>query len=112
MIQPRSPNSFKEGKKLRVYAELNNYGWQKIGGAYHTHLVTDAALLSSGGDVLWSKDGFGDFKLASRSRFVEYMMNLSLTITDIPQGEYFVQYTINDRIRVQEARITMPFSVK
>jgi hypothetical protein len=112
MFHPRPSNVFKKDEKLRVYAEPIGYAWQKIGDLYSTNLVVDAALLAQGGKVLWSKKSFGVFKLASRRRFMEYMMNLTLSISGIPPGNYIVQYTVSDKIGGNNARIKLPFAVQ
>lgn len=111
-FEPRPNNVFKTGEKLRVYAEPIGYGWQKVGDIYHTNLVVDAALLSPSGKVLWGKKGFGNFKLSSRRRFMEYMMNLSLSISGVPPGKYAVQYTVSDTVGGNTAQMKLPFSVK
>lgn len=112
MYHPRASSDFTADEKLRVYAEPIGYGWQKVGDIFQTHLVADAALLSSSGKVLWGQREFGNFKLASRHRFVEYMMNLTLSINGVPKGQYVLEYTVTDKVLGNSAKMTLPFSIK
>ena len=112
MYHPRASNEFTADEKLRVYAEPIGYGWKKVGDVFQTHLVADAALLSSTGQVLWGQREFGEFKLASRHRFVEYMMNLTLSVSGVPKGQYTLEYTVTDKVLGNSAKMSMPFSIK
>ncbi len=112
MYHPRASNEFEASEKLRVYAEPIGYGWKKVGDIFQTHLVADAALLSATGKVLWGQREFGVFKLASRRRFVEYMMNLTLSVGGVPKGQYVLEYTVTDKILGNSAKMSMPFSIK
>ncbi len=112
MYHPRASSDFTADEKLRVYAEPIGYGWEKVGDIFQTHLVADAALLSTDGKVPWGQREFGVFKLASRHRFVEYMMNLTLSISGVPQGQYVLEYTVTDKVLGNSAKMSMPFSIK
>ena len=112
MFHPRASSEFEASEKLRVYAEPIGYGWKKVGEIYQTHLVADAALLSPAGKVLWGQREFGVFKLASRHRFVEYMMNLTLSVDGVPKGQYVLEYTVTDKVLGNSAKMTMPFAIK
>ena len=107
-FEPRPDNIFRPGDVVLVYAEPTGYGWRSDGDWFSTDLVVDAALLTADGESLWGQEGFGEFNLTSRYRFLEYMLNLELNITGLPAGDYVLEYTITDNIRGQTASISLP----
>ncbi len=107
-FDPRDSNVFKAGDVVFVYAEPIGYGWRKEGDFFVTELVVDAALLAPEGDVLWEQKEFGKFDLASRRRFMEYMLNLELNISGLPAGKYVLEYSLTDNVLGNQAKITLP----
>ncbi|HFC04153.1 MAG TPA: hypothetical protein ENJ55_00490 [Rhizobiales bacterium] len=112
VFEKRPDNVFINGSKLRVYTELIGYDWQKVGDQYQINIIADVALQDTKGKILWSKKEFGKFRPAKSEQFKKLYVNLSLSISGVPAGDYVIEYTLIDKLRKQVALIALPFKVK
>lgn len=92
----RAGNVFKPGEKLVTYAEPVGYTWKPNGERFDFGLVVDFEIKSADGRVLGGQDKFGEFRMASRAKVQEFMLNLTLSLDGAAPGSYVLRYTLHD----------------
>jgi hypothetical protein len=108
----RGDNVFKPGEKLVTYAEPVGYGWKDVGnGEYEFGFKADFLVKSSDGKVLGGQEDFADLTQKSRARNREFMVILTLSLSDAPPGEYLLEYKLRDVTGDKSTTFKMPFKI-
>jgi hypothetical protein len=108
----RADNVFKPGEKLVAYAEPVGYGWKDIGkGEYEFGFKADFLIKSSDGKVLGGQEDFADLTQKSHERNREFMVVLTLSLSDAPPGEYLLEYKLRDVTGDKSTTFKMPFKI-
>jgi hypothetical protein len=108
----RPNNSFKQGEKLVAYAEPAGFGWKDVGnGQYQFGFKVDFVVKSADGKVLGGQENFANLAQTSHSRNREFMVLLTLSLSDAPPGDYIVEYTLHDIASSKTATFSLPFKI-
>ena len=108
----RKNNVFSPGEKLVAYAEPVGYGWKEAGGGiYEFGFKVDFVIKSPDGKVLGGQQDFADLAQKSHARNREFMVVLTLNISDAPPGDYVVEYKLRDVSSDKTATFNMPFKI-
>ena len=95
-IHARADASYSGSEPLLFYMEPKNLVYARSGGLYKPGFSVDLAVLDADGEVIASQDKFGAFDFSSQSRFQDIFVNLTLTLTGVPAGDYTVRFTVRD----------------
>lgn len=96
-FEERPNNVFKPDEPLHTYAEPVGYLWKTVGpDTYQFGLDVDFLIMSPDGKVLGGEENFFHYSQVSHERNTELMLNLALSVTGAPLGDYIVRYTIHD----------------
>ena len=113
MYKPRSTNIFKPGEELLVYAEPVGYGWkEKTKGVFEFGFDIGFVVKTAKGEILGGNENFGHFLMTSHARNREFMLNLNLSLTGAPEGDYVVEYQIRDVTGSKIGKFELPFRIK
>jgi hypothetical protein len=111
-FSPRETSVFDGTSPLRFYAEPTGFGWSKDGELYRIDLSIDFSLKSATGEALGEQKDFQTFKVESRDRVREMFLNLTLTLTDAPDGQYVATFTVHDKATGKNGSFDVPFELK
>jgi hypothetical protein len=101
------------GEPLQFYMEPKNLVYvRKADGTLETTFKADVRILDAGGKMLFEQADFGSWKFASRSRVQDVFMNLKLTLSGAPAGDYTVEFTVRDGNSSKTARATQRITLK
>jgi len=110
---PRASNVFpRNGKPIYIYLEPVGYKIRKqAGGTYDFGLSMDLALTDTKGTILWGKQNFLKKSVVSHHANREFFLTVTLTLTNVPVGDYFVLLRVKDKNSSQytEARLPLRF---
>jgi len=108
----RSGNVFKPGEKLVAYAEPVGFGWKDLGNSqYQFGFKVDFLIKSPDGKVLGGQQDFADLSETSHARNREFMVVLTMNISDAPPGDYVIEYKLRDVSSDKTATFNMPFKI-
>jgi hypothetical protein len=97
MYTDRKSNVFKPNEKIITYVEPVGYGWKDLpDNVFELNIVADLKLLSEHGDVLNEQKAFSTNDLKSHHANMEFSMDFTLSLTDVPAGKYKIEYTLHD----------------
>jgi hypothetical protein len=102
---PRKDAVFAADDELRFYLEPKNLVYPEVGGVYRPGLEVDLEVIDAEGDMVARKEKFGAFRFASRSRLQDIYLNLTVTLTGAPPGEYTVRFVVRDLHSAKSARV-------
>ncbi|MFD1695325.1 hypothetical protein [Roseibium aestuarii] len=113
LFTARETAVFAAGKPLHVYLEPVAYGFQTTEGMTGYRMDVSYRLLTPGGQVLASQDGFATITGSARSRKREVSASLRFAFEGLPAGEFRLELTVTDRMDASAgtATVTLPFSV-
>ena len=110
---PRGSNVIQRGEALQFYLEPKNLVVTRAAdGTYTPAFDVDMQILMAGGKVLGTQEKFGTFRVSSRSPVQDIFMNLRVTLTGAPAGEYEVRFIVKDANSKKTATVTHPITVK
>jgi hypothetical protein len=113
IYNPHTSASFRPGEKIILYLEPVGYGWKDVGeGQFEFGFRVDLLLKTAAGETVASQDNFGTFALKSRHRNREFMVHLTLTLTDAPPGDYILSYKLHDLETDKTATVDEPFTLE
>jgi hypothetical protein len=105
--------TLRRGEPLQFYTEPKNLVYvRKSDGTLETTFKADVRILDAGGKMLFEQADFGSWKFASRSRVQDVFMNLKLTMSGAPAGDYTVEFTVRDGNSSKTARATQRVTLK
>lgn len=103
LFTPRKSNVYHQGQTIYAYVEPLGQRIQRKGDLFEFSLSADVALLKPDGTILWGKDNFAQWKFTSRRPNREFFINLRLTLSKVPAGEYLLSLRVNDRLTGRSA---------
>ena len=98
---------------LRFYMEPKNLVYvRKSDGTLETTFKADVRILGADGTLLFERADIGSWQFVSRSRVQDVFMNLELTLTGAPAGDYTVEFTVRDGNSSKTARVSQKVTLK
>jgi hypothetical protein len=108
----RPDSTFRKGEKLVTYAEPVGYGWKDIGdGVFQFGFKADFLIKSADGEVLAVQEDFAAMTLKSRARMREFIVTLTLDLSDAPAGDYVLEYKLRDIASPKTVVFGQPFKI-
>ncbi len=109
---PKTEANFSAGEKLRIYVEPVGYGYGQTGaGSLSIGFDVDFTLTDPTGKVLYSKDDFVEIGSVVRYRNREFFLNMSVSLTGVPGGEYRADFRLRDQNSDKSATFSLPFAI-
>ncbi len=107
---PRESNVFpRDGKPIYIYLEPVGYKVVSKGkGLYAFGLGMDLALTDPQGTILWGKQNFLEKSVVSHHANREFFLTVTLTLTNVPVGDYFVLLRVKDKNSPQSTEVRLP----
>lgn len=110
--EARRDTVFGKGEALNFYLEPKNLVYSRgASGTYDPAFEVDLEVVSSDGKSIAKLPRFGSFRLATRSPVQDIYMNLKVTLTGVPGGQYGVRFLVRDlnskKAATAEQRITV-----
>ncbi len=113
IYNPRESNTFKPGDTMVVYVEPVGFGHAYANGVYTIALKADLVLKDkASGQILFKREGFGEFRLSSRKPNREFFLKLSIDLNNAPEGDFLLTIPITDKVKGQKTAFSLPFSVR
>jgi hypothetical protein len=72
----------------------------------------DVRILGADGALLFERADIGSWQFVSRSRVQDVYMNLELTLSGAPAGDYTVEFTVRDGNSSKIARVSQKVTLK
>lgn len=108
----RPTNVFKPGENLLTYVEPVGYVWKDAGdGWLNFGFVMDFKIKTPDGRILGGQDAYKRFEFRTRFRNREVFINLKMTLTGIPDGDYVLVYTLHDLGSDKQSSFEQPFRI-
>jgi len=110
---PRADAVFRGGEAQQYYMEPKNLVYPRTAtGTYEPAFEVDLRILTAAGKELVSQDRFGSFRLPTRSVVQDLYLNLKVTLSGAPPGEYSVRFVVRDLNSKKTATVTQPITIK
>lgn len=110
---PRANAVFRGGEPLEFYLEPKNLvSSPAADGTYTPAFDVDLHVFMADVKALGTQEKFGSFRLATRSPITDIFMNLKVTLTGAPAGDYQVRFIVTDVNSKKTATVTQPITVK
>jgi hypothetical protein len=110
---PRADAVFRGGEVQQFYMESKNLVYPRTAkGTYEPAFEVDLRILTADGKVLASQDRFGSFRLPTKSAVQDLFLNLKVTLSGAPPGEYSVRFIVRDLNSKKAATVTQPITLK
>ena len=110
---PRANAVFRGGEAQLFYMEPKNLVYPRTAsGTYEPAFEVDLNILTAAGKVLVSQDRFGSFRLPTKSAVQDLYLNLKVTLSGAPPGEYGVRFIVRDLNSKKTATVTQPITLK
>jgi hypothetical protein len=112
MYSQRPDNVFKQGEKLVTYAEPVGYGFKDIGnGNVEFGFQVGFVIKKPTGEILGGNENFARLTKTSHVRNREFMLTLTLDISDAPAGDYVLVYKLQDITGNKSTSFELPFRI-
>ena len=103
---------FKADEPVIAYAEPVGYGWKDNGdGTFSFGFNVDLMVKTPDGKIVAGQEDFQRLELKSRARNKEFMLTLTLNLTDAPPGDYVIEYITRDITSSKRGRISLPITI-
>lgn len=110
---PRGNAVFRGGEAQQFYMEPKNLVYPRTAaGMYEPTFEVDLQILMADGKVIVDKEKFGSFRLPAKSPVQDIFLNLKVTLSGAPPGEYRARFVVRDKNSKKTATITQPFTLK
>jgi hypothetical protein len=109
----RASSHFKRGEPIIVYAEPIGFGWKSVeDGQFEFGFNVDLAVKTAAGKTVGGQDNFGKLAMKSRYRNREFMIHLTLNLSDAPTGDYLLDYKLHDLGTDKTTTLELPFTLE
>ena len=109
---PRANAVFQGGEPQQFYMEPKNLVYPRTAaGTYEPAFEVDLQILAAGGQVIVNKEKFGSFRLPTKSAVQDIFLNLKVTLSGAPPGEYKVQFVVRDVNSKKTATVAQPITL-
>jgi hypothetical protein len=85
---------------------------RKSDGTLEATFKADVRILGADGTLLFEQADIGSWQFASRSRVQDVYMNLELTLSGAPAGDYTVEFTVRDGNSSKTGRVSQKVTLK
>jgi len=110
---PRPNAVFQGGEPQQFYMEPKNLVYPRtVAGTYEPAFDVDLQILTAGGQVVVSQEKFGSLRLPTKSPVQDIFLNLKVTLSGAPPGEYRVRFVVRDVNSKKTATVTQPITLK
>ena len=100
---------FQRGEQLHFYLEPKNLVYSRTAqGLYEPAFSIDLQILSTDGEVLANQESFGYFRFSSKSPLQDIFVNLQVTLSGAPTGNYQIRFLVHDANSEKTATVTQP----
>jgi len=112
-LVPRADAVFGGGEAQQFYMEPKNLVYPRTAkGTYEPAFEVDLRILTAAGKILVSQDRFGSFRLPTKSAVQDLYLNLKVTLSGAPPGEYSVRFVVRDLNSKKTATVALPITLK
>lgn len=112
VYKDRANSTFKSGESLVVYAEPVGYAYKDNGnGTYSFGFNVDLIVKSPSGEIVGGQENFQKLELTSRAKNREFMLTLTLDLTNAPPGDYVLEYKTHDLNSDKVGLMSLPFTL-
>ncbi|MER2266018.1 hypothetical protein [Methylobacterium oxalidis] len=108
----RPSNVFAPGEPLITYVEPVGFGYRKAGDTYTFEGTIDFAIKKRSGEVLGEQKAFQAYSLSTHARAREFFLNLTVSLSGAPPGDYVLVFTLNDTVRRASTEVEQPFTIQ
>lgn len=112
IYDPRNSNVFAAGEPLIVYTEPIGVTWKQADGTYSSKLMVDFEIKTPDGKTITGQNDFGQFTLAAKEPYIDYMTQMKFNLNGAPQGSYILDLTVRDANSDKTATAQLPFEIK
>jgi hypothetical protein len=112
LYEDRPDNIFKSGDKVFIYAEPVGYRFAQANKGYNFRIACDLAILSKEGKVLGGQSDFGKWTMRCGEPMFEFYINMTITLTEFPPGEYTLVMTFRDLNGEGQTSVKQPIVVQ
>jgi hypothetical protein len=110
---PRANAVFRGGEPQHFYLEPKNLVYSRTAaGTYEPAFEVDLQILTAGGEVIAGQDKFGSFRLPTKSAVQDIFLNLKVTLSGAPPGEYKIRFLVRDVNSKKTVTVTQPITLK
>jgi hypothetical protein len=110
---PRANAVFQGGGAQQFYLEPKNLVYPRTAaGTYEPSFEVDMKILTAAGKTVGSQERFASFRLPTKSPVQDIFLNLKVTLSGAPAGEYKVQFLVRDLNSKKTATVTQPITLK
>lgn len=110
---PRANAVFQGGEALQFYLEPKNLVYPRTdAGIYEPAFEVDLQFLTATDEAVASQERFGSFRLPTRSPVQDIFLNLKVSLSGVPAGEYKVQFVVRDLNSKKTVTVTQPVTIK
>lgn len=104
---------FQRGEPLHFYLEPKNLVYLRTPqGSYEPAFSIDLQVLSSDGEVLVNQERFGFFRFSSKSPLQDIFVNLHVTLSGAPAGNYQIRFLLHDGNSEKTMTVTQPITIQ
>ncbi|MDP9839585.1 hypothetical protein J2T09_004361 [Neorhizobium huautlense] len=113
MYEPRSSDVFKPTDTLITYAELLGHTWKPLpDGKNELALTVDLTLGDTKGEIIREEKKFYQSSVFSYRTGREFFLNIELSLTNAPEGDYMLTYTVHDENSGKTTSFDQPFKIR
>ena len=110
---PRANAVFQGVEPQQFYLEPKNLVYPRTAaGTYEPAFEVDLQILTAAGQVVVNQARFGSFRLPTKSAVQDIFLNLKVTLSGAPPGEYRVRFVVRDVNSKKTATVTQPITLK
>ncbi len=110
---PRANAVFQGGEPQQFYMEPKNLVYPRTAaGAYEPAFDVDLQILAASGQAIVNQEKFGSFRLPTKSAVQDIFLNLKVTLSGAPPGEYRIRFVVRDKNSKKTATVTQPITLK
>lgn len=102
---PRTNTKFAADEPILFYMEPKNLVYGRLGAQYVPSFEVDLEIIDASGESVASKEAFGSFRLPSMSPVQDLFLNLSVSLTGAPPGDYIIRLTVRDLNSTKKASV-------
>lgn len=94
---PKDSNVYSAGEPIYIVCQVVGYKIKKTNNLNHINIATDLHVLDPEGNILMGKKNFGSFDVVSPFPNTEFKMDLTYTLSGVPQGKYILETVLRDK---------------
>ena len=111
IFQEKAAPSYRPGEDIHVYIEPGAFKYARSGDYYEYGFSVDFRLVKTDGNVLGGQDKFGTFPFRSFRPNTEIFLDLTLSLTGVPEGDYVIKVIVHDLVSEETAEADFPFAI-